>query len=206
MRRTFICWGTLFCVLLPAFSQSQKVRVNDNSDWWSILTDEDHAPGLKPGAKLLDESNFQILGVSVGEGELQEARAKLGNAREVERGDAATGRHQICYKSAASGENTYLIFELGEVAENFYVFSGKKTWSGRDLCLQSNLVSRQIATASGVRLGMGRGNIEKILGTPDRVEADQVFYWRQGDVGTYLEAHFLNDRLEYLAVSKVETD
>ena len=191
---------------MASFCQSQTIRLNDNSDWWSILKDEDHAPGLKPNASLLSEGNFQVLGVTLGEKQFEEASAKLGKASEVERGDAATGRHQICYQSAHKNDHTYLIFELGEVAENFYLFSGEQPWSGSNLCVQSKLVSRHLATASGLKLGITRAELEKTLGAPDRMDRKQLFYWRQGDVGTYLEAHFQNGKLKYLAVSKVETD
>lgn len=211
MERFLTCWGVLAFVLLPIVCHAQKVRLNDNSDWWSILKNEDQTSGLKPGDKLLDDRNFRILGVAAGENQFEQAFAKLGKATEIDRGDAASARHQVCYQSASKGDTTYLVFELGEVAQNFYIFSGVRNWSGSDLCRHSKLVFRHIATPSGLKLGIDRRELEEILGKPDRVEADEAFYWRQGtvnayDVSTYVEAHFQNDKLEYLALSKVETD
>jgi hypothetical protein len=77
----------------------------------------------------------------------------LGKATVVERGDASTGRSQICYSSLGKQSKTYLMFEKGEVNDSFYLFKGGPDWKGSKLCTASNLVTTNLSTASGLRLG-----------------------------------------------------
>jgi hypothetical protein len=88
-----------------------------------------------------------------------EIRFKLGAATEGERGDAASGRNQICY-TAPSG-SVHLIFEFGEVNSVPYLFDGGPTWNGSELCAPSSSVSAKLSTASGLRLGIGVSASEK---------------------------------------------
>jgi hypothetical protein len=173
-------WGTLLIsILLVAGCHAQATRVNDNSDWWSILKEDPHGPQIKPNDRPLDERSFQILGVSLSEKQFEQAEAKLGKAAEIGRGDAATGRHQVCYKSAQGLDTIYLIFEFGEVEETFYLFVGGPTWNGSDLCVKSSFITKRVGTASGLKLGITRAQAEAILGSPDHVDGDRLFYSRE---------------------------
>ena len=72
-------------------------------------------------------SNFQILGLNLDDDIFSEAAAKLGKAPVVERGDASTGRSQVCYISPEERGTVHLVFEKGEVNEVFYLFVGGQT-------------------------------------------------------------------------------
>src|SRR5580658_4647166 len=109
--RHFLC--SLAILLLPValLSQntSQDVTIYDNSDWWSIIRDDANEETLKPDEKDVQASNFRILGITVGSDELDAIQAKLGKTAVVTRGDASTGRSQICYRGEDS--KTRLAFE-----------------------------------------------------------------------------------------------
>jgi len=228
----------LFVLTLPfAVANAQSTRLEDDSDWWSILRKDDSRE-VKPKKELLSDSNFQIAGVSLSERQFQRLAAKLGKATEVERGDAAIGRHQICYESAKDGEKIHLIFEFGEVEETFYLFSGGEEWKGSELCARSRLVTANLDTPSGLRLGLTKAQVEAILGAPDFMAGERMVYFREVrkkttpkefeqmrkdyprvlsdkeahewfdffDVDMYIVTTFKNSKLNYLAVSRSETD
>lgn len=228
--------ASLFLILPLITAAANAQRIDDNSDWWSLLK-EDNGPEIKPKHEALN-ANFGIAGVSLGEKQFEQLSARLGKAAEVERGDASTGRHQVCYQSMASTENVHLVFEFGEVEENFYLFADGQKWTGSDLCAKSKSISAQLMTGSGLRLGLSRSTVIAVLGPPDFASGDRVVYSREVkrkttqkefeqmrkdypqrlsdeeahrefdyfDVGMYIEARFVKDKLNYLAVSRTETD
>ncbi len=225
--------------MLLLFSlRGQTPRLEDKSDWWSLLNEDSSVPTMKkPPNKDLDSANFQILGVVLGN-QFDQIAANLGRARSVQRGNASTGRQQICYVSADAQETIHLIFELGEVELAFYLFAGGADWNGSNLCRTSQKVSTTIATKAGLKLGLTRPQIEAILGEPDFASDDRLVYYREVErkttpkefarmrknysqplsdqeahakfdsytVGMYIEARLTNAQLNYLAVSRTETD
>ena len=235
--RTLLVRSLLILTLIATVANGQPTRIEDDSDWWSIQR-EDNGPEVEPKHKSISALNFQIAGVSLGEKQFEQAVAKLGKTEEIERGDASTGRHQVCYQSAKDGEKLHLIFEFGEVEETFYLFADGKDWEGSDRCARSKLVTASLRTASGLRLGLTRSQVETILGPPDFVSGERIVYSREVrrkttprefeqmrkdyprvlrdeeahaqfdffDVGMYIEAKFVNSKLNYLAVSREETD
>jgi hypothetical protein len=74
--------------------------------------------------------------------DFSEIRFKFGAATEGERGDAASGRDQICY-TAPSG-SVHLIFEFGEVNSVLYLFDGGPTRNGSELFAPSGSVSASL--------------------------------------------------------------
>lgn len=179
MRHTALLSLLLLCALPSLLTQAQSTRLNDHSDWWSILNEDSRGPNVKRNSKPIDDANFQIAGVAISDKQFGQAATKLGKAKEVERGDASTGRHQVCYQSAAGFEKVHLIFEFGEVEGTFYLFAGGQDWKGSELCVKSRTVSTSLGTSSGVKLGLGRPDVEAILGPPDVVKNDRIFYSRE---------------------------
>jgi hypothetical protein len=111
----------------------------DSSDWWSytrqeeLPTEEPRQP-VKFQSRKPAETNFQVAGITLGEAwdfDFSVVRSKFGKATEVQRGDAASGRNQICYRSSSG--NVHLIFELGEVDSVVYLFEDGPEWEGSDL-------------------------------------------------------------------------
>jgi hypothetical protein len=146
----------------------------DNSDWWSLTRSDDE---VVPREGDLQDSNFQILGFKLNDETFGKARAKLGKANIVERGDASAGRSQICYSSPGKKSKTYLIFEKGEVNDAFYLFSVGPDWKGSEQCSESNLVVANLSTASGLHLGQTSAQVRAILGRPSFTSDNKIIWF-----------------------------
>jgi hypothetical protein len=208
MRHTLVV-AVLFSSAL-AFGQNQTVELRDKSDWWSLLqAPSSHHPQLQPASGELDISNFIVAGVNLTSSPFTSAIEKLGYAQKVKRGDASTARRQLCYESKGKPPS-FLVFESAEVSEGFYLFSSKKDWHGRKRCTAANSTEAW-KTDSGLRLGFTPAQVETILGKPDDAHDNRLLYLRQfkqnnSDVTLYVEARFAESHLNYLAVSRAETN
>jgi len=169
----------VICTLVPLLQSAVQTGPltyrSDNSDWWSQLrvADEEVIPiaGEEPAA-----SNFEILGINLGGDVFNEAWAKLGKAQRVDRGDASSGRSQICYVSVQGRPKIRLVFERGEVTDFFYLFADGPDWNGSDLCVKSNLLTENLSVASGLRLGQSPDQVRAILGKPDVESRQRIIY------------------------------
>src|SRR5580704_4994940 len=95
----------LFSPLLKAAMQIDRaIRISDDSDWWSGGRTLDSDDTIRIQRREIARTNFRILGIELSEAMFGQARAMLGEASLVERGDAATGRDQICYVSAEDSD------------------------------------------------------------------------------------------------------
>lgn len=207
MRHSFLV--ALLLISALSFGQNQTVEVSGKSDWWSLLRTPSHTPPLKPASAELDVSNFVIAGVSLTSTPFTSAIEKLGYAQKVKRGDASTARRQLCYSSPGKPPS-YLVFESAEVSEGFYLFTSKKDWKGRKRCASASS-AQDWKTDSGLRLGLTEAQVQAILGKPDDAHDNRLLYFRQfkqntSDVTLYIEARFADSRLNYLAVSRAETN
>ena len=146
----------------------------NNSDWWSLTRTDDE---VVPQEGDLQDSNFQILGFKLNDETFGKAKAKLGKATVVERGDASAGRSQICYSSPGKKSKTYLIFEKGEVNDAFYLFNIGPDWKGSEQCSESNLVTDNLSTGSGLHLGQTSAQVRALLGRPSFASDDKIVYF-----------------------------
>lgn len=161
-----------FLVLLAPLITTAQFGPNairsDNSDWWSMLRgndDSDSGLTYRPGTSERSPLNFEVVGLTLGSEDLfKRAESKVGPTAEIDRGDAATARAQLCYSSPDRAQ--YFIFERGEVNDSFYLFASGANWTGQERCAESALISPQLHTASGLGLGESPAEIEKILGIP----------------------------------------
>lgn len=162
------------------FGDLTDIYLNDNSDWWSeipkIVAEE------PPGGYLAiqaDPRNFRILGISVWGYTVswpQQIVHTLGRATVIERGDAGTGRAQVCYQSAENSGQTKLIFETGECSESLYLFEDGAPFVGSDRCVSSPLVNEHLRTPMGLGLALTPAEVTKILGPPSAARRDFVVY------------------------------
>ncbi|HTV60309.1 MAG TPA: hypothetical protein VMJ93_15660 [Verrucomicrobiae bacterium] len=148
----------------------------DNSDWWSINRGPDSDENVQTQEREFTSSNFQVLGIKLGDTMFRVAAAKLGKATIIERGDASTGRRQVCYASPGNRNKVHLILEQGEVEYTFYLFADGPTWEGADRCVDSGAISTHLATASGVRLGQTPAQVIAILGDPTVKRENELIY------------------------------
>jgi len=235
-------WGSLFLLLGfplagPAMQTADTVRLQDNSDWWSTNRSTDSDESIKTEERELARSNFQVLGINLGETMFSRAATKLGKATAIERGDASTGRRQVCYASSGTQRKVHLIFEQGEVDYSFYLFADGPAWNGADRCVDSKAISRHQATASSLHLGQTPAQVIAILGKPTKRRENELIYsfsvrkktspldlkearqrnpemsekdfqetYGYYDLGTGIDAKFVDSKLAYLSVSKVESN
>ncbi len=209
-RLTSMRSAMCLCILIGcALAQRTPVRM-DSSDWWSYTRQEGlpiHQPRqpIEFQSRKLAETSFQVAGITLGKKrDFSAVRSKFGEATEVERGDAASGRNQICYVSSTG--NVHLIFELGEVDSVVYLFEDGPKWNGSELCAGSAAVSGETSTASGLRLGLEPEQVKRILGHASIVTPRKLVYYlgykKYGEA--YIEARFASGKLNYLAISRSE--
>jgi hypothetical protein len=125
---------------------------------------------------LLTGGRAIILGLKLDDDIFGKATAKLGKGHIVKRGDGSAGRSQLCYSSPDKRSRIYLVFEKGEMNDAFYMFSDGPNWKGRDFCAESSLITTDISTVSGLRLGQTAAQITRKLGKPSVIADDKVIY------------------------------
>ena len=158
----------------------QTLRLEDQSDWWSLCNEKELSLNIKLVDKRFDTSNFKILGWSLETLDFGKVATKLGKAPIVSRGYASYSRSQACYVSNSDSDKIYLIFESGEgLSSTFYIFRGGPNWKGSSLCVRSDQVSSDLATGTGLRLGLSRAEVEAILGRPDSAAGNRIAYCRE---------------------------
>lgn len=178
MRRMFLVLMSLLCLAIVV--RGEAVRLNDRRDWWSINNEGFRPPSIEAGTRNITVGTFQILGVTLSVNQFDKLAVQMGKAPVAERGDASTGRQQVCYMAAESAPKVYLIFEFGSAEQGtFYLFSGGQDWSGEKLCVRTKKVSRNLATPSGLRLGLKPLEVEAILGKADAVSTNKLVYARE---------------------------
>lgn len=111
-------------------------------------------------------TNFRISGVDLATTEevLQQAAKLFGKSPSVTSGDASTSNEEICYRSATENDTTYLIFGRGEVNSSIILSSDSSVWKGNHICTRSGRITRDIATDSGLHLGLTQSQVIVILG------------------------------------------
>jgi hypothetical protein len=156
----------------PAHSTSgqQKLQIAPakKSDSYAV---EENGRRIRVQQGELARGNFQIAGVDLerdGEGVLKQAARVLGPAKTRATGDAALSDERACYQSLDSNDQTRLYFHEGEVAFWFVLSSEAPTSERGDVCRPSRKITRDIATASGLRLGQTEEQVIAILGLPTR--------------------------------------
>jgi hypothetical protein len=75
----------LLATVAPA-QAGKPIRIDENSDWWSVIRENDSDEDLKPQDLDIDASNFRVLGITVGSDDLEAVQKKLGPAHVVNAG------------------------------------------------------------------------------------------------------------------------
>jgi hypothetical protein len=233
--RTLIFITGLPLVLFAAAGLwAQSVRIEDTSDWWSIINPKFPYPKTKLLNKDIPVANFQINGFKLRTVTFEQVAAKFGKAKIVDRGDASIGRSQACYVSSDSPV-IHFIFEYAEDQTIVYLFQNGADWKGSRFCVRSSQVSGSISTASGLRIGLSPAEVKSILGKPDLITGDRYIYERLVErkftpeafdrfrknhpeiptkdartefdfpLGLYIEVRFADSRLSYLALAMTGT-
>ena len=155
----------------------------------SIPTRSDDEPectkrGL--GKLQLAKEDITILGLTIGSTSMTDVQAKLGQAQFLPVHGVASASHTICYVSPTDGT----VLTLGtdgpgggyvDLSE-FAIWSREAKFPNVSACSQSKLVSRDLSTPSGIRLGLSLQQLNKIVGkrtTTQRAVAHYELLCRQ---------------------------
>jgi hypothetical protein len=145
---------------------------------------------LKVGGHVIPfDAEMKLTGVS----------ALLGTADTNTRGDASTSLHWLCYRAVAGRDTAVLAIESSEMGGGIYATSFEvfRADLARDLqrkCVTIAVSPHDIVTDRGIRLGMTRAEVERVLGRATRDSANQFTYdWvkdRRGKVGSQENAPY----------------
>ena len=125
-------------------------------------------------AKRVDitDADATILGLAIGHASLKDVQAKLGSANIERVSREEESDTAMCYVSPVDG--TVLVFYSGSMGgwkdiTWFAIWSREASYPHPSQCASSTLVSRNVATASGLRLGLSKNELEEIAGRPTKV-------------------------------------
>ena len=108
----------------------------------------------------LDPSNHKILGIDIVQCRTHDIYSKFGPSIPI-REDAL----RLCY--ASYRDDTLVIFSFrGSRCFRFQLMQQKKKFNKWHFCAKTPVVSGNLATDSGIKLGIDRTRLKKILGPP----------------------------------------
>ncbi len=128
----------------------------------------------------LDPSHRTILRLVIGDSPSHDIYSKMGPAIPI-RDTSEPSTTQLCYVS--DRDETLVVFysEFSRCARVRFL-SQKRRFQKWHFCSASPLVSKDLATASGIRLGMSRHRLKAILGAPGSEAGAALNYsyeWQQ---------------------------
>jgi len=113
--------------------------------------------------KALPDGVRTLLGIRMDKSTLASFERVLGASPLRKEGDGGEFFASRCWE-AANGDGTVLVVGRGDVHAEFRVIGREMTNIQRGTCPKSKLVSRDLATANGVRLGLTRAQVERKVG------------------------------------------
>ena len=125
------------------------------------------------------EQQLTILGLTLGKHTLWDVRNKVGEADLIphaEHKKAHSPEDKICYVSAQKDDETVLIFNANGTLSSFCLEPKRNTSTDRKLCTKTALVSKGLATGNGLKSGLTKDQVKKILGLPVKEEAGTFIY------------------------------
>jgi hypothetical protein len=220
MRRSLAILALSSCTLAPLCAQQSpksnapaETKILDNSDWWSLNSKpfDQNSKSSQPQRRAVSTANFSILGVTLDQHTFEHADARLGRTTRVNRGDASTGRSQICYVSGREPAATYLIFERGEVDFSFYLFKAAAHWNGDKYCVLTPRLSALTTTGTGIHLGMDQTAVIRILGIPVSRSATELTFALEPAKHSSMsyqsfDARFTSGQLTYFSASYTDAE
>lgn len=125
------------------------------------------------------EQQLTLLGLTLGKHTLRDVRTKVGDADLIPRTEykeAHLPEEKICYVSAQKDDETAITFNANGTLSSFCLESKRSTSTNRKLCAKSALVSKDLATGNGLKSGLTKDQVKKLLGLPVKEEAGTFIY------------------------------
>jgi hypothetical protein len=131
------------------------------------------ATNLPTRSEKIDDSHFTIMGFTIGKSMVEDIRKKLGMADVFSRTES--GSDYICYISKSDKTVLILGFSLDYLSE-FMLLSDGAAFKERDQCAETTLVTKNLHTESGIKLGMAKRQLKKLLGKPVLESKKKLLY------------------------------
>lgn len=162
--------GYVVLLLFGALAISSAQTLHDNEPECDVKS---------PRKVEIASGDTTILGFTIGHSSLKDIQLKLGRASVIRASKEEESDVSICYISPTDG--TVLAFYSGPMGgwtdmTWFALWSREAEFAGRSRCAHSELVSHNLATASGIHLGLTKAELEKIEGTPTRATSTRYIY------------------------------
>jgi hypothetical protein len=193
---------TVFIFLVPVLGFCEVGRVH-RGKMYDIENEE----------KILDAKNLTILGLTLWDSTLKDARETIGVTPIVERGTPPRDLAQICYQGAGGllllfSPDTSTTEETRQRIQSAIISRDKHIKELFAPCTDSPKM-QNLMFFGGLRLGMSRAEIKKIWGKPGKVTPKVMIYeirriqpeYFTDDVSLYME--FENDKLTFVDVSRL---
>ncbi|MBL4607827.1 MAG: hypothetical protein JKY01_08375 [Pseudomonadales bacterium] len=169
---------------------------------------------LKPFSGKLNADDLSIGSISIGTSTFDEVAAKFGKT-EIIKSDQEQSWVRICYRSVNKGDDTIVLFESGPMGGwtrlTSISITHSKLWKDSALCQSSRLVTKEISTVSGLKIGISTSELVRRLGNPSVITEN--FYGRyllsqEGDWTTtsVVEAALENDQLVSITLHQIITN
>lgn len=121
----------------------------------------------------IDYRTFVVLELSVGNSNLKDILFMMEEIKKNKKDK--WGNDQFCYKS--SEDDTALVIGIdGLTFSCFQIISKLRGIQDNDGCIESSLINKEISTDNGIKLGLNRQQIKRILGVPIKETKKGLFY------------------------------
>jgi len=136
---------------------------------------ECHKQGI--GKLQLTQQDTTILGLTIGSASLKDVRAKLGQTGFLPRNESSP--NTVCYVSPTDG--TVLSFGAGAMGgfvdvTEFSLWSREARFPNVKACLPSKLISPNLSTLSGIKLGLSLQQLNTIVGAVPTTKHAEAHY------------------------------
>lgn len=184
------------------------------------------------GKVQLTQQGATILGLTIGSTSLKDVQARLGQTEFLPRNESSP--NTVCYVSPTDG--TVLSFGAGAMGgfvdvTEFSLWSREARFPNVKACLPSKLISSNLSTLSGIKLGLSLQQLNTIVGatpttkhaeahyelscrekmTPEEIKhfktannwdvSDNTFF----DVTSFVEVQFSDSKTSRIYVAKIES-
>ncbi len=140
------------------------------------------APAPQPKEKRLDITHFSVSDFVMAQTKFSEIKSKLGDATFIRlSGEHHPEEKQVCYISEVEGDATLVLIGTGFYSgykdfNSISVYSDKETFKKLGACSSSPLISKDIATSSGIKLFVSMDELRTILNGEGTLESDRFVY------------------------------
>lgn len=161
--------GILVLAVAATFSPPDAYPCGDTIEYCQSI---DIAWDSPSAARQPPTSQFKILGLQLLTSDINEVRKRFGKSESMDRDEC--GGEDFCFESPRDDKPATLIVDLwGDHLRGFTVIASRLK---NRHCFESRLVTDNLGTEGGVRLGMTSHEVARVLGMPQRATPEALAY------------------------------